>query len=112
MRSPLAPTEKRSLPRSRDNAIKIWDLETGALRNTLEGHADMVWSVAISPDGQTLVSGSRDNAIKIWDLATGNLRNTLESHTGMVTSLAFSADGRRLVSSTDTTIKVWQLLRR
>ncbi|HAT15844.1 MAG TPA: WD40 repeat domain-containing protein, partial [Microcoleaceae bacterium UBA11344] len=33
---------------------------------TLSGHSDNVLSVAISPDGQTLVSGSRDKTIKIW----------------------------------------------
>ncbi|MCC5661396.1 WD40 domain-containing protein [Nostoc sp. XA010] len=30
------------------------------------GHADLVYAVAISPDGQTLVSGSKDNTIKMW----------------------------------------------
>jgi WD40 repeat protein len=31
---------------------------------SLEGHSDMVFSVAISPDGKTIVSGSRDNTIR------------------------------------------------
>ncbi|KAB8335893.1 WD40 repeat domain-containing protein, partial [Scytonema tolypothrichoides VB-61278] len=30
------------------------------------GHTELVRSVAISPDGKTLVSGSGDNTIKIW----------------------------------------------
>ncbi|SRR5260221_504522 len=32
----------------------------------LTGHAGIVYSVAISPDGQTLVSGSGDQTIKVW----------------------------------------------
>lgn len=38
------------------------------LVKTLQGHSYPVNSVAISPDGKTLVSGSRDNTIKIWRL--------------------------------------------
>ncbi|MBG1267115.1 WD40 repeat domain-containing protein [Nostoc sp. WHI] len=32
------------------------------------GHSDSVYSVAISPDGKTLVGSSWDNTIKIWRL--------------------------------------------
>ncbi|MCC5651388.1 hypothetical protein LC609_16415 [Nostoc sp. XA013] len=46
---------------SADNTIKIWNLQTGKLKNTLNGHKYGVTSLAISPDGQTLVSGSFDN---------------------------------------------------
>ncbi|MFK0732363.1 MAG: WD40 repeat domain-containing protein, partial [Gloeotrichia echinulata HAB0833] len=45
---------------------RIWNLQTGELKSTLTGHSSLVLSVAISPDGQTLVSGSRDGTIKIW----------------------------------------------
>ncbi|MFM6825705.1 MAG: WD40 repeat domain-containing protein, partial [Dolichospermum sp.] len=52
-----------------DKTIKIWNLGTGKLIRTLSD-SDLVWSVAISADGQTLVSssggGGGDNTIKIW----------------------------------------------
>ncbi|MCT7956327.1 WD40 repeat domain-containing protein [Laspinema palackyanum] len=54
---------------------KIWNLKTGELLDTLTGHTDSVESLAISPDGRTLVSGSGgvwtdhgDNSIKVWRL--------------------------------------------
>jgi len=31
-----------------------------------QGHSGWVWSVAFSPDGQTIVSGSNDNTIRLW----------------------------------------------
>ncbi|MBD2043600.1 WD40 repeat domain-containing protein [Microcoleus sp. FACHB-672] len=34
--------------------------------HTLTGHSGPVYSVAFSPDSQTLVSGSDDATIKIW----------------------------------------------
>ncbi|NES72560.1 MAG: WD40 repeat domain-containing protein, partial [Okeania sp. SIO2D1] len=63
---------------------------------------------AISPDGQTIVSGSYDNTIKVWDLATGNLKATLTVHSWYVNSVAISPDGQNIVSgSHDKTIRVW-----
>ena len=81
-----------------------------ALAKTLTGHTNMIWSVAISPDGKTLVSSSGDKTIKIWNLQTGELKTTLTGHTSMVLSVAISPDGHTLASSSwDKTIKIWNL---
>ena len=37
----------------------------------MTGHADAVNSVAVSPDGKSIVSGSHDLLLKIWNLDTG-----------------------------------------
>ncbi|MFN6440359.1 MAG: protein kinase domain-containing protein [Nostoc sp. DedSLP01] len=81
-----------------------------ALTNSLNGHTDWVSSLAISSDGQTLVSGSGDRSIKIWNLQTTGLKTTLSLHTDAVTSVAISPDNKTLVSaSKDGTIKIWNL---
>ena len=64
---------------STNNTIKIWNLHTGELLNTLSGHSSPVRSVAINPDGQTLTSTSTDNTIKTWNLHTGELLHTFTS---------------------------------
>ncbi len=80
------------------------------LNKTLTGHTYRVTSVAISPDGKTLVSGSVDKTIKIWNLDTGTLQKTLTGHTEVFMSVAISPDGKTLVSgSSDATIKIWNL---
>ena len=85
-------------------------LENVSVVCTLTGHSKYVYSVAISPDGQTLVSGSSDYTIKIWELSTGQLLRTLTGHSEPVWSVAISPDGQTLVSgSWDGTIKIWQL---
>ena len=33
-------------------------------------HSDLVFSVAFSPDGKTIVSGSKDKTLKVWDAGT------------------------------------------
>ncbi len=41
----------------------VWDMATGKEMSKLQGHSGEVYSVAISPDGKTIVSGSDDKTI-------------------------------------------------
>ncbi len=76
----------------------------------LEGHSGFVASLAITPDGQRLISGSWDSTIIIWDLNTGNLLRTLVDHEYDVACVAITPDGQQLISSSwDNTIKIWDL---
>jgi CHAT domain-containing protein/Flp pilus assembly protein TadD len=98
---------------SKDNSsnidIKIWNLHTGELLHSLDEPTDLPksMSVAISPDGQSLIS-SWNKVIKIWNLATGELLRTLEGESD-VAAIAVSPDSQILVSSYDSTIKLWNL---
>ena len=77
---------------------------------TLEHPQGWVTAVAISPNGETLVSGGLDDCIRIWSLATGELVQTLTGHTKPLNGLTFTPGGQTLVScSDDDTIKVWEL---
>ena len=70
----------------------------------------MVNSVAISSDGNTLVSASDDTTLKVWNLQTGESRQTLTGHNDVVNSVAITPDGKTAVSaSDDETIRVWNL---
>lgn len=51
---------------SEPGTIELWNLEAREKICDLLGHSWAVYSVAFSPDGQTLVSGSDDKTIKIW----------------------------------------------
>jgi WD40 repeat protein len=68
---------------------------------TFSWHLDSVNSVAISPDGQTIVSGSVDGTIKLWNLHTGEFRRTLQGHSAPVNCVAISPDGKTIVSGSN-----------
>ncbi|MBD2294925.1 WD40 repeat domain-containing protein [Anabaena sphaerica FACHB-251] len=80
--------------------------------NTLYGHSNYVFSIAINPQGNTFASASADKNIKIWDIQTGELLHSLTGHSNYVSSVAFSADGKIIATgSYDKTFKLWHGLK-
>ncbi|OCL95758.1 caspase family protein [Aliarcobacter thereius] len=96
---------------SRDNTVKLWDVNSGKLLKTFYGHSESVESVAISRDNKYIVSGSGDYTIKLWDVNSGKLLKTFSGHLGRVNSVAISSDSRYIVSTGgyDSTIKLWEI---
>jgi len=81
----------------------------GTLLRTLEGHTSSVNAVALSADGQTIISGSDDKTVRVWSVE-GTLLRTPEGHTGYVRAVALSADGQTIISgSDDNTVRVWSV---
>ena len=93
---------------SEDHTVKLWDINAGECRHTLEGHTSRIWSVAFNPQGNILASASEDHTVKLWDVSTGQCLQTLQGHTSWVCAIAFSPNGRILASgSYDQTVKLW-----
>jgi WD40 repeat protein len=82
---------------SNDNTLKVWDIHTGAERQTLIGHNYWVLAVAVTPDGRFVVSGSWDNTVKVWDLASGGMIATFDTE-GEVNCCAVAPDGVTIVA--------------
>ncbi len=92
-----------------DHTIKLWEVDTGRLVKTLEGHNWTVTSVSFSPDAKTLVSGSGDQTIKLWEVSSGRLLKTVEAHNA-VSSVSFSPDGKYLAWTAGKRIQIMPIL--
>ena len=74
------------------------------------GEKRTIWSVAYSPDGNSVAAASYDGKIYLWNLQGNPIGKPFEGHEGDVFSVAFSPDGQLLVSGgADRTIRLWNL---
>ena len=77
---------------SLDKTIRMWRLnnvgrsmggvnpKSGECIRTFEGHKDFVLSVALTPDGNWVMSGSKDRGVQFWDPETGHAQLMLQGH--------------------------------
>jgi WD40 repeat protein len=91
--------------------VRFRDPATGAVRQTLAGHAGGVTSLAFSADGALLACGEGHGATRLWEVRTGRLLRTckaagLQAVTAAgdpsprcLTSIALTRDGRTLVTN-------------
>ncbi len=68
----------------------------------LDGHTGAVTCLAITPDGNLVVSGSQDGTVRLWDSATGKLVDKLKSDQKEVYSFDLGRDGKLLITGGDT----------
>ncbi len=89
--------------------LKLWTVG-GTLQHLLAFDDTMkVQSVALSPDGQWIVTGHSDKTVRLWTIE-GRLVDTQSRHMGTVNWVSFSLDGQTLASaSQDKTVQLWKL---
>jgi hypothetical protein len=52
-----------------ENAVHVAPKrKAGRIPIVMIGHSDLIFSVAVTPDGKTVISGSKDSTLRIWDL--------------------------------------------
>lgn len=100
---------------TRDKIIRLWDIGKRTNSKTLTGHPQEIMSLAVSPDGNTIVSGSyafdeQDKNYKLqwWDAETGRSRFFLTNmDSRSVNALAFSPDGTILAYAGMTPSRIY-----
>ena len=105
-----SPDRRYLVSGSNDGTVRIWDVESNTLMQTLKGHKGWVRSVDYSPDGRYLVSSSSDQTVRIWNVEKNIQMQTLKGHEGGVLSVEYSPDSKYLVSGgSDQTVRIWDV---
>jgi len=93
-----------------NNTVRIWNMQTGRkLRFVAEG-TEMVFYIAISPDGSRVVTGGDSPSITLWDAINGTELLTLSGSTDIVSGMAISPNGHHLVTGyADGTVILWDI---
>ncbi len=98
-----------------NETVGQWDVATGELLGSTPRHGEEVWSLALSPDGRTLVTGGRvfDPAhpechARLWDARTRQPIGHPTPHGAAIYAVAFSPDSRVVATgSDDRTTRLW-----
>ena len=73
----------------------------------LRGHGGPVRALAISPDGQTALTGSFDSTAIRWSLARNAAEQVLRFHADAVNAVVLLGDGRAATAGADGRIAIW-----
>lgn len=102
---------------SRDEQLRIWDMDTAKCLHCIHAHKSPIWAVAIAvrPNGDVIVvSTSGDGSMRSWDGKTGKKMVNFKGHTDKVLSVyimnPLSDNPLMLTAGADKKIRVWELL--
>jgi len=89
--------------------IRLFDLQSGKLAHTLEGHTAAVTGLSFGQDGTRLASGSLDKSFRLWNPADGKQLAAHETPAA-VTAVALVAEDKQLATGgQDNVIRTWEL---
>ncbi len=93
-----------------DKAIKVWDVETGQLLQTLQSDSGKILDLAIAPDNQTIVSGAGDRMLRIWKLNADSEWPQMLKHVSKPRIIRITQDGTSIISASFHSLKRWNLV--
>ncbi|WP_069471129.1 PKD domain-containing protein [Candidatus Marithrix sp. Canyon 246] len=92
---------------SKDQTVKVWDINSGTELRTCYGHNNDVTSISFSPDGNQAISGDLDGTIILWDINTCQVLHNF-SNESEVKSVAWSPNNAYILSAHDNNmVKLW-----
>jgi WD40 repeat protein len=133
----FAPDGSQALSAGGDRSVRLWrwpdmgkvvadkprpaveDVEIPA--GVLAAHKEMVFAVAVSPDGKYILSGGgglkdnkyqpgKENLAVLWDVKTEQPKFRLEGHTDSVRAVAFAPGGKKAATAgEDGKICIWDV---
>jgi len=107
----IAPDRAYMVSGGQDHVLRVWDLDTGKIRQVLRGHEGKVTAIALHPP--LLISASHDKTLRLWEMPSGKPLGVLTAHTHPIESLAYDPTTQLLISGdAGGFVKIWSLATR
>ncbi|XP_071953424.1 NACHT and WD repeat domain-containing protein 2-like [Antedon mediterranea] len=92
-----------------DCTLKLWNLESNTMFQTLDEHLESITCVAISDDCNYVVSGSEDKTVKIWHIVKQKYTVNFTEHENTISSVMIATDNQRILSAdVGNRLKLWE----
>jgi hypothetical protein len=92
-----------------DGAVRAWDVGSGRILHTLAGPEGTVYSVAMVPGGDIVLS-TNNSTVYIWDVKRESELAKLKGHNSMIREIKLLPDGVTLASiDSGGTIRTWDV---
>jgi len=102
----FSPDNKALLCAGKFKKLKVFDLETLAPSQEIEGHTAGVKSALYLPCGTKAVSGGEDKVLRVWDLKTSKEIASVPV-LKEITSMQMSYDGKVITLTSGTQVHFW-----
>jgi WD40 repeat protein len=101
-------TRRRFATVSYDQTVRLWD--ASALEQAAPpGHQRQVTALALTPDGDRLLSASQDGRVLLWNARAGTLTSELGRHDHWVSAVWAGAGDVAITAGWDGMIRFWDL---
>ncbi|CAD8090627.1 unnamed protein product [Paramecium sonneborni] len=93
-----------------DQTCKIFNIESGAKLNEMQGHSNVIQCIEIDQNKDDLMAtGSFDQTIKLWRPKSGICVETLKGHDAEVMCLSFGNNNKLASGSMDSTSNIYDI---
>lgn len=95
---------------STNDAVRVCDLRTGRISQTMQSHDGPVCKAIFSTDGKRLISASFDGSVRIWPAESSHPYGSHLGYGGKTDSLTLSSGGRWFASASEQDgyrLRIW-----
>ena len=106
----FSPDDQLLASGSKDKTIAFWELESGQVRWTGEGHFAVITDLVFNQEGNAVLSSSADYKARNWRVPGGRSSDTYVGHLSAVNAVALGSQPDSFLSGgEDGSVRLWDM---